>query len=50
MRQSLAGMLPHSGVKKGATGYARGAPQAWVSINVLGDPSMRSTRFSGKEN
>src|SRR4030042_5459391 len=29
MRQRLAGMAPHSGVKKGATGYARGAPHRW---------------------
>src|SRR5512136_1298542 len=27
MRQRLAGMSPHLGVMKGATGYARGAPQ-----------------------
>jgi len=25
MRERLAGMSPHLGVKKGATGYARGA-------------------------
>jgi hypothetical protein len=26
------GMSPHSGVKKGATGYARGAPQAVMGL------------------
>ena len=25
---ALAGMSPHSGVKEGATGYARGAPNS----------------------
>ena len=30
MRQCLAGMSPHSGVKKGVTGYARGAPQSKI--------------------
>jgi len=38
-------MSPHSGVKKGATGYARGAPHLWGS--VCGNMFVSRPGFAG---